>query len=667
MMDKQAARERVTYLTARYVQLSQDERKSLGDKDAQRQFILPLFHGLGWDITGTSGEVRRVIGSGSWRPDFELRSEGDGHLLLLARSASTGSKNPEIAAQAVSFAYNRQAPWVVMCDFESLQVYSTELAGERVADCRILNLRYDEYLERFDELWTLSLPAIQQGSLSALVRANFHSVARRLPVEDQILTHLVRWREDLLRFFWRHNRERSSSLAHTDEAIQRLFDRLIFIRTCEDRRVEKPRLSPLLDGRRKGHLERDLWSALLELFRDLNSIYNTHLFERHLLDILTCEEAPFFDILEGLYFSVGPVHYQFDVIPTQLLGRVYEQYLGLVSETALLGFEPEIDQVIKMVSRRHSYRRYSIGFTPQFVVDFLLEQTLGQLVQMVSPYEVGDLTILDLACGAGSFLITACERLIQYQAQALHQPDLSQPQRLETLKKNIYGADLDIQAVEATQLCLLLEALEVPGPLPNLNSNIKLGNSLIEGRADELAPVFGENWEALAQPINWVRALPRVMGRGGFDVIVGNPPYIPDYGLAAADREYYESLYSSAIGEFDTSALFVERGWQLLRPAGIAGFILPRSILTEEQGKGLRSVLSSENAIWQIVDFGEAQVLKGAKIATCLVIVRKVPNPQFQFAQAESLVQAGHGLSGDQLDWSVRDAAELGEGAWLES
>ncbi|MBE9509072.1 MAG: N-6 DNA methylase, partial [Chloroflexi bacterium] len=501
-------------------------------------------------------------------------------------------------------------------------------------------------------------------------------VGRRTPVGDHLLAQFVRWREELFRYFWQYNHDRGYSLPQIDEAIQRLLDRLIFIRTCEDRRIEEPRLLPLLRGREGGALEKDLWGLLLDLFREFDGTYDSRLFEHHLVDSLACDETPFRTLLEGLYFSAGPVRYQFDVIPADVLGRVYEQYLGFVAQTAkevakkeaaqaaLPGFEPAPDRTIELVSKKLKRKQHGIYYTPQFVVDYIVEQTLERVLEERSLDEVRDLTVLDMACGSGSFLITAYERLLRHHAEAQQQPALPQEERLEVLTRNVYGVDLDAQAVEVAQLNLLLKALEEPGDLPNLNGNVKRGNSLVEGGAKELEPYFGEHWRTVARPLNWKRAFPQAIKRSGFDVIVGNPPYVRIQTLPDADKAYYKDHYQAATGNYDIYTLFVERGWQLLRPGGMLGFILPNKFFNARYGKGLRRLLSQEQAVWQIVDFGDAQVFEGATTYTCLLFLRKANNAKLHYALADAQIREGRVLVDAQLRKITARASTLGESPW---
>src|SRR5690606_7797385 len=140
---------------------------------------------------------------------------------------------------------------------------------------------------------------------------------------------------------------------------------------------------------------------------------------------------------------------------------------------------------------------------------------------------------------------------------------LSQDERVEILTRHIYGVDLDPQAVEIARLNLVLRALKEPRLLPELDRNIVRGNSLISGDAETLEGYFGRDWRD-KHPLNWEERFPEIMARGGFDVVIGNPPYVRVQTLSSVDKTYYGDKYVAAGGNYDIYVLFVERGLAVL-------------------------------------------------------------------------------------------------------
>ena len=149
--------------------------------------------------------------------------------------------------------------------------------------------------------------------------------------------------------------------------------------------------------------------------------------------------------------------------------------------------------------------------------------------------------------------------------------------KVEILSRNIYGVDLDPQAVEICQLNLLLRTLKRRAILPNLTENITCGNSLISGEPLELIKYFDNPDEKRC--LTWDKAFPDVMKNGGFDVIIGNPPYVRIQTLPKDEVTYFGDKFESAKGIYDIYLLFIEQAFRLLRKGGVAGFILPNKFM----------------------------------------------------------------------------------------
>ena len=237
---------------------------------------------------------------------------------------------------------------------------------------------------------------------------------------------------------------------------------------------------------------------------------------------------------------------------------------------------------------------------------------------------------------------------------------------MEILTGNLYGVDLDAQAVEIARLNLLLKAVNQRGELPRLD-NIRQGNSLISGAPEELEAAFGPDRRD-KHPFNWEEQFPKIMERGGFDVIVGNPPYIRIQTLPKDDAAWYSDHYRAAGGSYDIYVLFVERALELLRPGGVFGMILPNKFFTASYGEGLRKLLSEHKAVWQVVDFEDAQVFEFSTTYTCLLFLRKEPNPKVTYVPAGDWLKAQPdqpALLPDDLRETLTDGKRLGERPWI--
>ena len=605
-------------LVERFARLSARNRKRYNEPATRQEFILPLFRALGWNIENTrevSPEERVSRGF----VDFAFRLGSIPRFFLETKKIPANLEDPRWAQQAINYAWLKGVTWAVLSDFEGLKVFNAEWQETHPVRAIFKDLYWDEYLDRFDDLWLLSRPAMEEGALDRAAEAVGKKV-KKTPVSRLLFADLTEWRRELFRHLRPYNPQ--WSIEQIDQAVQRILDRLIFIRTCEDREIEPYRLQPMLRQWRDQERKKDLVQALNTLFREFDDIYDTRLFAPHFCEELTSEPTPFERIIEGLYEVPGGYGlYDFNAIDADVLGSIYEQYLGHRAQ------DPEGKQVVDKRARR---KAQGIYYTPQFVVRYIVGQTLGRLLEEQDYEQARQVKVLDMACGSGSFLIEAFDVLDRYLAGVRGQDAASAAgdihdfaRRMEILTGNLYGVDLDAQAVEIARLNLLLKAVNQRGELPRLE-NIRQGNSLISGTPEELNAAFSSNWRD-KHPFNWEEQFPRIMERGGFDVIVGNPPYVRAERMAKDERAYWQKSgqFDVIYGRFDIFILFVERAIKLLKEGGRLGLIVPYAILSQNYGKELRKLILDTCCIEWIVDLSKFRVFQEASIATCILILRK--------------------------------------------
>ena len=251
---------------------------------------------------------------------------------------------------------------------------------------------------------------------------------------------------------------------------------------------------------------------------------------------------------------------------------------------------------------------------------------MGRFIEenAATPDTVHNVKILDMACGSGSFLIRAYDELLKWHSEGSGriEADLDPQERSEILRSNIYGVDLDSQAVEVARLNLMLRALARRENLPSLADNLKTGNSLISGDGEELKAYFGEDWEE-KRPFDWGREFEPTMKEGGFDIIIGNPPYVRIQGRDTAESDYYRNKYDSPFGSFDLYVVFLEKAILLLKPGGRLGFITSGKFLKNAYGKKIQQLLRSNTTIEQIVDLSAIQVFSDATTYPVIIVFKK--------------------------------------------
>jgi methylase of polypeptide subunit release factors len=301
-----------------------------------------------------------------------------------------------------------------------------------------------------------------------------------------------------------------------------------------------------------------------------------------------------------------------------------------------LGFPSEV--TFEITAKKQRRKEHGIYYTPRFVTDYIVKETVGRFLQEHSYNEALNIKILDPACGSGSFLIRAYDELLNYHADKRSKAvsELDQWERLPILTGNIFGVDLDMQAVEIARLNLLLRSLAKREVLPSLASNIRQGNSLISGTEEELRPYFGDAWRE-KKPFDWEQEFGSIMAGGGFDVIIGNPPYVRIQTLPRDEVAYFSDQYQAAVGNYDIYCLFIERALNLLKPSGVAGFILPTKFFQAEYGKGLRKILTDADALYHIVDFSHERVFGEVSTYTCLLFLSRKPSDTFKYAKITKL------------------------------
>jgi hypothetical protein len=292
-------------------------------------------------------------------------------------------------------------------------------------------------------------------------------------------------------------------------------------------------------------------------------------------------------------------------------------------------------------------------------------------LQGKTPEEISKMSFADIACGSGSFLIEVYSVLLEYHEryyaahpEAAKKGDLSTrdgkqvlslKKRQEILVNNIYGVDIDFQATEVTQLSLYLKLLEEATLndavqfsllkeklLPDLRNNIICGNSLI-GTDIFDGELFAQNISSPSQgevsrrdegveklkPMNFEDAFPSVMKRGGFDAIVGNPPYIQSRSeqFSEIEKEYYIKNYSTVEYQINTFGLFIENSLQNIKLNGILGYIIPNYWLSTRYDKKLRDYLFIENHTKEIVN--TYNIFSEATVDTLIIITQRTNSKVF--------------------------------------
>src|SRR3990167_8853451 len=633
-MDKIQSKQNITKLIEKYQRLAESGKiKDFNEAQTVNEFILPLFSFLGWDIHNINADEvtpEETISRG--RVDWAFRIDGIPKFFLEAKAMKVDLDVAKWAEQSINYAWNKGCTWAVLTDFEVVKVFNADVSTKNLKESLFFEIPVSEYLTRFDQLWLLSKEAFKEGLLDKEAE-KWGKKVKRTPVGERLFQDMMEWRMLLTKGFHKANTLTPDEL---DEGVQRVLDRLVFIRVTEDRGIE-PNILLSMFRQSKSAAGFSLRKNLTKSFRDFDEGYNSKLFTHHSSENWQIDNETLEMVINGLYETGDGYRYDFSAISADVLGGIYEQYLGHILKQATKRAS---------VKKEHKKRKeQGIYYTPQFVVDYIVKNTIGKILLEKSYREMMDLKVLDPACGSGSFLIRAYDELVNYFEKKDKQANLFTKFRI--LTANIYGVDLDAQAVEIAQLNLLLKTLSTKARLPNLAGKIRIGNSLISGTDEEMQRYFppllkGDRGGFLdKKPFTYEKEFPEVFNRKnpGFDVIIGNPPYVRIQTLPKDEVKYFSDKFESAKGSYDIYLLFIEKAYRLLRKGGVAGFILPNKFMVSDYGEKLRTLLSRECAVWKIVDFGDAQVFESATTYTMLLFLQKRQNEEVLYVSASDYLK----------------------------
>lgn len=609
---KEHAKSKIRDLVQNYL-VNKDKLRHERESDTRAKFIDRMFEALGWDLFGERilDEVEReqpvrTKDSRKKRADYTFRINGLTRFVVEAKALGEDLDDSEFTKQAINYAYNKACFWAVLTNFERLYLFYVDRKGG-LSFYKIHLAELDRFDSNFETLWYLSRENVSKGLLEEEARRRGIS-AERVPIDQQLLADFKTWRELLSNDIRKRYGKEYDSYT-TDEIVQRIVDRLIFIRKAEDSKLEEPKLLPI--ARRGDHI----YSQVKSVFAEFRDKYDSKLFgednrDLHESDRIDLSDRTLERVISNMYKPTGgQVSYDFSQIDSDILGSIYEQYLAYV-----LAQTPKRMKLEGGIAHR---KEQGIYYTPTPIVEFILKNTLGRFFSTRSVAEVGRVRVLDPACGSGSFLIKAFDLLngfLQKTSDALAQTQLDPTgnlpftARAQILRNNIFGVDLDARAVEISQLNLLMKIAERGNRLPVLQRNIQCGNSLVED-----SKIAGDSAFA------WNDRFPNVMKEKGFDVIIGNPPYFNVKADSELKRLADYPLLSK--GVVNIAALFVKRSVDLLRPGGYLGLIIPKSFAYVDSWQPLRKFLANNCKVLQVVDVSRA--FKEVLLEQVIVIAKK--------------------------------------------
>jgi adenine-specific DNA-methyltransferase len=682
------------------------------EADVRKDFIDKFFTAFGWDVNhdkqtnpyAQEVKVERGVNEGSTRKRadyafFLKPNYRDVRFYVEAKRPSKDFGSADNYHQAIRYGWftKRTSPFAVLTSFEDFHILDCRLKPNindtlsRVVE----RFSYTDYVdsEKFARIyWLFSREAVAGGSLENFAESRPVSKAKRYqrglfkggdtqPDED-FLEELDIYRQQLARAFKDANPDLDGETL--TEVTQRTLDRLVFTRFLEDKGIEAPVIENF--GKADG-----FWEDFVATSFRLNRKYNGVVYKEHpklAAPGFKPDEKVFARICEEL--TDPSSDYNFNVIPIHILGSIYERFLGkVISDGARVVEKPEVRKA------------GGVYYTPEYIVRYIVENTVGKMIEGKTPEEISKLKFADIACGSGSFLLGVYDVLLKYHAEyysknpgkvrkgdcvrrdgTLH---LSLQKKRDILTNNLYGVDIDRQAVEVAQLSLYLKLLEdeTVGTttefqdefhftlLPSLDKNIVCGNSLIGPDIADGGALTDEE-EKKINPLDYAQRFPTIFRRkvsggelresdpgeiahnfpggmplhgsyakvsytkpkkqkaappsvpeseyeGGFDAIVGNPPY--GAVLSENETQHLRNRFQSAEYQIDTYPIFAERSHDLLKQGGYLGVIIPSAWVASEYNVKFRQFLCKSLQPVNIV-IAPKDVFEDATVETVLLICR---------------------------------------------
>ncbi len=629
---------------------------SYSESQARIDFIDKFWIALGWDVNherernpyeqevkvergvAVSNRLKKADYAFFAAPNFR-----DVKFYVEAKKPSRNLDNADDYFQTIRYGWSSNTPLAVLTDFEQFRLidcrYKPNIATAQNFALEDVKFNYRDYAdeEKFRKIYHLfSRESVINGSLEDYAKSlpkrgrgakqgRLFAGAIQKSVDESFLDDLDGYREELARAFKNKNAELDGE--DLTEAVTRTLDRLVFIRFLEDKLIEP---DTMID---KFNSSADFVRAC----KSLESRYNGIVFKKHFIDETNfkTDEKVFTDICGEL--SSPTSSYYLGNIPAFILGSVYERFLGKVIVAT--------DKRARVEPKPEVRKAGGVYYTPEYIVRYIVENTIGRLILYKSPKEISEMRFADIACGSGSFLLGVYDFLLRYHIDYYNSPGkkgearaagcfentdgsfiLTIAQRREILRNNIYGVDIDAQATEVAQLSLALKLLEdattgtirIFQPkigekiLPDMTKNIVCGNSLIDHDILD-GQLFERNEERKLNPMSYEDKFPEIMRRGGFDAIVGNPPYVRPHNLDIVSKEYFWKNYTTFTHKADLYCCFVEKATNLLLESGKISYIVSNGWLRLNSFQNLRKHILDNYQINELLElpfrvFAEASV-----------------------------------------------------------
>lgn len=503
------------------------------------------------------------------------------------------------------------------------------------ADVGTIKYSIDEYLDNFDEIDELiSFNNVMSNHLNEIY--NSRKIEGSKSLDENFMKDLSEFRLELAKNLFERNRSIISNNTQLNYYTQVILDRIIFIRICESKGIEK-------NEKLKDFSNQDFWRLFKDsCYMDFYNHYDGAMFDNTdtTMKKLIIDNKVFENFINKLYY---PYPYKFDVMPVKVIANIYEEFLSkqLVIKN---------NKILEQVKSEYVKQKGAI-YTPEYLVDKICQETID-VNNIKSIDDILKMKILDPACGSGVFLVSCFEILAKKMEEFTEDfvidingiKNLNTEIRRQIISNCLYGIDSDEAAVEVTKMSLALKVIDFRQQkylhklgafgskiLRDIQNNIKLGNSLVGKDID----ISNDEIEKV-KPLNIKgNAFKEIFDdNGGFDYIVGNPPYVETKHYKEALPEMHKYLsdkYKAFEGKADLAVLFIERSMQFLNDNGKLGFIVQKRWFKTRYGEKIRNIIETNKNLSKIIDFSTTDIFEGRTTYVAIVILSKKPNQKINY------------------------------------
>ena len=631
----------------------QENIRNSKEEQYQGEFLIDLF-------VNVLGYIKNPT------PEFNLTTElknikdskkTDGAILnggkALAVIELKGTNTTDLSkVETQAFGYKNNQPgcnYVITSNFEKIRFYI-----DNAVDFEEFTL-FQLTKERFDILWLCLSSDYLLKNIPKKIKDE--SLAQEEVITKKLYNDYSEFRNEIFDSLKKENPEYDKLTLF--KKTQKLLDRFLFIFFAEDRLLLPPNsIRSIVNQWTDLRDKYDEYFPLYDRFKKYFGYMNTgHKGQQH--DIFAYNGGLFApdEILDNIKINddilfkhtVNLSNYDFESdVSVNILGHIFENSLNEIEaiQSEIEGFSTDQSKTKR--------KKDGVFYTPKYITKYIVDNTIGKICQekkieldiQESEYEkerkgrqkatlkkltqkldnyrkwLIQITICDPACGSGAFLNQALEFLItehryidELQAKLLGASLILSEVENSILENNLYGVDINEESVEIAKLSLWLRTAQKGRKLTTLNNNIKCGNSLIDD-----PEIAGE------KAFNWQNEFPKIFQKGGFDVVIGNPPYVSNkdmhrHGMQNQITFWNETFESAKSGNYDIFIPFIEQGMRLVKQNHSLSFIIPNKFLSAKYSKSLLNLVSQNYTFNEVIDYSNISVFADASVYPIIITI----------------------------------------------